>query len=176
MAFLKNLFITDRFFYLMAVLTLLMMLSYAFPPLFPLVKVCFPVMGVLCITDTLLLFNKRVDVSVRRVTGPVFSLGDENQVQLDLLNKSGLKLDVEVIDELPEQFQIRDFSFHIILGAFASAGHKYHLRPTTRGEYWFGRIHLYLTSPLGMMKRRISSEHQSMVPVYPSIIQMKNMS
>ena len=173
MAFLKNLFITDRFFYIMAVLTLLMMLSYAFPPLFPLVKVCFPVMGVLCITDTLLLFNKRVDVSARRVTGPVFSLGDENQVQLDLLNKSGLKLDVEVIDELPEQFQIRDFSFHIILGAFASAGHKYHLRPTTRGEYWFGRIHLYLSSPIGIMKRRISSEHQSMVPVYPSIIQMK---
>ena len=173
MAFLKNLFITDRFFYLMAVLTLLMMLSYAFPPLFPLVKVCFPVMGLLCITDTLLLFNKRVDVSARRVTGPVFSLGDENQVQLDLLNKSGLKLDVEVIDELPEQFQIRDFSFHIILGAFASAGHKYHLRPTTRGEYWFGRIHLYLSSPIGIMKRRISSEHQSMVPVYPSIIQMK---
>ena len=173
MAFFRNLFVTERFFYIMAALTLMMMLSYAFPILLPVVKGCFPVLAVVCIADCLLLFNRRVNVSVHRDMPAVFSLGDDNQVQIHLFNRSGLKLKADVIDELPEQFQIRDFSFTVTMDPFSAVHHTYRLRPVTRGEYRFGKLHLYLTSRIGIIKRRVSSEHEVMIPVYPSIVQMK---
>jgi uncharacterized protein (DUF58 family) len=90
-----------------------------------------------------------------------------------LQNQSGLTLSVDVIDELPEQFQIRDFTFRVILPPFGKYETKYTLRPLVRGEYVFGRIHLYVTTTLGIIRRRISTAGESVVPVYPSIIQMK---
>ena len=173
MTFFRNLFVTERFFYIMAALTLMMMLSYAFPILLPVVKGCFPVLTVACIADYLLLFNRRVTVSVNREMPPVFSLGDENHVQIDIFNRSGLSLRADVIDELPEQFQIRDFSFTVRMDPFSAVHHTYQLRPVTRGEYRFVKLHLYLTSRIGIIKRRISSELGVMIPVYPSIVQMK---
>jgi uncharacterized protein (DUF58 family) len=101
------------------------------------------------------------------------SLGDDNVVQLRFNNKSGLRLEVEVIDELPEQFQIRDFLFHISLQPFGTAAHRYMLRPLTRGQYEFGKVHLFVRSPIGLIRRRISSPSNVAIPVYPSIIQMK---
>lgn len=173
MRLLRNIFVAERFFYIMAALTLMMMLSYAFPILYAVAKTCLALLALVCIADILLLFNRRVVVSVQRETPPVFSLGDENPVSLHFHNRSGLFLNAEVIDELPEQFQIRDFSFRIKLPPFSEKKHKYSLRPVSRGEYAFGKIHLYITSPVGIIKRRISSEHEAMVPVYPSIVQMK---
>jgi uncharacterized protein (DUF58 family) len=173
MTFFKNFFVSERFFYIMAGLTFMMMLSYAFPFLLPVVKACFPILAIICVADTLLLFNNRVKVSAHRETTPVFSLGDDNPVGISLFNRSGLHLKANVIDELPEQFQIRDFSFTVRLDPFSEARHNYELRPVTRGEYRFGRLHLYLTSRIGIIKRRISTEHEVVVPVYPSIIQMK---
>lgn len=173
MAFFRNLFVTERFFYIMAALILMMMFSYAFPVLLPVIKTCLAVFAVIGIADMILLFHRKVKVSVRREMTPVFSLGDQNPVHLYFNNKSGLKLDAEVIDELPEQFQIRNFSFRIKLDPFGQADHKYYLRPVTRGEYTFGQVHVYLSSLLGIVKRRISAEKEATVPVYPSIIQMK---
>jgi uncharacterized protein (DUF58 family) len=173
MNFTRNLFVTNRFFYIMAGLTLTMMLSYAFPFLFPLVKTGFLLFLIVCIIDIFLLFSKRVDVSIQRETAPVLSLGDDNPVQLVIFNKSGLKLKVKAIDELPQQFQIRNLSFQFTLPAFSQQQHKYFLRPTVRGAFHFGKIHAYLNTLLGIITRRISTSQDVMVPVYPSIIQMK---
>src|SRR5687768_4479549 len=115
MNFSKNLFVTDRFFYVMAGLTVLMMSSYAFSFLLPVVKTLCLVFVTACIVDALLLFNRRIKVFVTRETAPVFSLGDENPVRLLLSNRSGLRLKVQIIDELPEQFQIRNFSIDVNL-------------------------------------------------------------
>jgi hypothetical protein len=111
----------------MAGLTLTMMLSYAFPFLLPLVKTGFLLFLIICVIDIVLLFNKRVDVSIQRETAPVLSLGDDNPVQLMIFNKSGLKLRVTAIDELPQQFQIRNLSFQFTLPAFSQQQHKYFL-------------------------------------------------
>lgn len=169
----KNLFLTERFFYVMVSLTLAMMLSYAFSFLFPLVATLLVVFGILCLIDTALLFNRKVQLLAERETSAVLSLGDDNAVMIRFVNLCGLRLNVEVIDELPEQFQIRNFSFTIVLPGFGNHQHKYFLRPLMRGEYRFGQIQLYIASVLGIVKRRISSGAQVAIPVYPSIIQMK---
>ncbi len=173
MAFIKNLFVTTRFFSVMGGLTAAMMLSYGFPFLLPFVKTGIILFLVICLIDVVLLFNRSVGVSVQRETTPVLSLGDDNPVHLSFANRSGLYLRIEVIDEIPEQFQLRNFTFTLLLPALGQHLHTYYLRPLTRGEYAFGRIHLYLRSPIGIVRRRISHEQQASVPVYPSIIQMK---
>ncbi len=169
----RDLFVTARFFYIMAALIAGMTLSYPFPFLLPVVKTVFVVVGVVCLADGLLLFSRRVAVTARRETPSVFSLGDDNPVKLTFSNLSGLKLKVEVIDELPAQFQRRDFDFEIRLTPFETLHYTYHLRPLTRGEYQFGSIRLYLTSLIGVVRRRISHEQSVAIPVYPSIVQMK---
>jgi len=173
MKFFKNLFVTNRFFCIMAGLTLLMMLSHAFDILFPVVKTGFFLFIVVGLIDIVVLFHKSVRVAVHRETGSVLSLGDDNLVQLSLVNNSGITLRAEVIDELPSQFQLRDFRLRFVLAPFAQRQYRYILHPLVRGKYTFGKIHLYVTSALGIVRRRISTSQQVMVPVYPSIIQMK---
>lgn len=173
MKVLKNLYLTHRCFYMLGGLTLAMMLSYPFPFLLPIVQTALLVFVIVCLIDLASLFNKTVGVSARREVAAVLSLGDDNPVTLTFENLSAIRLRILVIDELPDQFQIRDFNFRLDLPALARHEHKYFLRPLTRGEYHFGHIQLFITSLVGMVRRRITSGSQVAVPVYPSIIQMK---
>jgi uncharacterized protein (DUF58 family) len=173
MKFFKNIFLTNRFFRVMTTLILVMMLSYALPFLFPVVKTSCVLFAVLCSIDIAMLYNSRTAVDVVRETPGVMSLADNNPIHITITNKSGLTLHATVIDELPEQFQMRNFKLTFILEPKVPYKTTYELRPVTRGEYLFGKIHVFITSSVGLVKRRISSDHEINVPVYPSIIQMK---
>jgi uncharacterized protein (DUF58 family) len=173
MKFFKKIFLTNRFFRVMTTLVLVMMLSYAFPFLFPIVKTSCVLFAVLCSIDIAMLYNSRTAVDVIRETPGVLSLADNNPIHITITNKSGITLQAVVIDELPEQFQMRNFKLTLILEPKVPYKTTYELRPVTRGEYLFGKIHVFITSSLGLVKRRISSDHEINVPVYPSIIQMK---
>lgn len=173
MKLIRHLFVANRFFYVMAVCILLMMASYALPALLPIVKTGLIVFASISVADALLLFNSRVRIHAVREMPPVFSLADENPVTLTITNKSGLTLHTEVVDELPAQFQIRSFSVRKRMRQFEVFRHRYHLRPVVRGEYWFGNVHVFITSPIGLIRRRVTQACETMVPVYPSIVQMK---
>jgi uncharacterized protein (DUF58 family) len=173
MKFIKNIFLTNRFFYAMSALIVTMMLSYALPFLLPIVQTASILFIVICLIDIVLLYNRNVRINIHRETPSVLSLGDENPIQLTIENKSGLRLAIELIDEIPEQFQLRKFKINITLAANSSHQETYQLRPVTRGEYIFGKIHAYITTNIGLIRRRISTSMESNVPVYPSIIQMK---
>ena len=173
MGVLRNLFVTRRFFYGWGVLILLMTLSHPFELLFPLAQASLVVFAVVCLVDGFLLFNKQLQVRAERQAASILSLGDDNPIDLLLTSSAGIRLSVEVIDELPEQFQIRDFAVKLTLGPFASTRHRYFLRPVVRGEYVFGSIHVYVSSVLGILRRRISHGEETRIPVYPSVIQMR---
>lgn len=173
MNFIKNLFLTNRFFLVVAILTGGMMLSYAFPFLFAFVKTGCILFAVLVLIDSILLYNRSVVVTAERDVPAVLSLGDENIITLSVRNKARIKLYIALIDELPEQFQMRQFIIRLELPPDNVHQQTYSLRPVTRGEYIFGKIHIYLTTGLGLIKRRVTGAGEANVPVYPSIIQMK---
>ena len=173
MRIVKDLFLPNRFFYAAGVLILGMILSYAFPFLLAVMGTACVLFLVVLVIDLILLFNKHVQVEAERETPSVLSLGDDNTITLSVKNNSGIRLYIDVVDEIPEQFQIRDFLFEWVLDAGAEMKKTYVLRPLTRGEYVFGRIHMYLTSNIGLIRRRVSSSGDTTVPVYPSIVQMK---
>jgi len=173
MNLIRNLYLANRFYLVLALLTGTMMMAYAFPFLMPLVQTGLVLLALAVGIDILMLFSPRVDIEVARETPGVLSLGDLNPIKLILTSKSGMTLYVLVIDELPEQFQERRFSMNLVMPAGKSFEQSYDLRPLSRGEYHFGKVNLYLSTGLGLVRRRLRKPLDQMVAVYPSIIQMK---
>lgn len=169
----NSFFLTTRFFYGLGILISGMMTAYVFPLLLPIVQTAGIIYGVIVMIDTILLYNRTIKLQVDREVPTVLSLGDDNEIVITITNKAGFTLHAELIDELPEQFQVRDFSRHLDLKSEKKEIITYTVRPLTRGEYLFGKIHLFLTSDVGLVKRRLSTDRQTPVPVYPSIVQMK---
>ncbi len=170
---LKSLFLNTRFFYAGGVIIFLLIASYPFGILLPFALASIILFLLVALADVFLLYGKRVSLTASRTTAKVLSLGDENPIEILLRNNSSVFLHVALVDELPEQFQVRDFKRELNLAARQSDKHVYPLKPLTRGEYYFGDLHCFIHSTLGLVKRRITFPLNEMIPVYPSIIQMK---
>jgi uncharacterized protein (DUF58 family) len=173
MNLLKNLYLNNRFYLVFAILVCGMMASYGIPFLMPFVQTAIVLLFLAVGIDILMLFSTRIDADVERITPGVMSLGDENPIKLIIKSRARTGLYMMVIDELPAQFQERKFSFELALPALSRHEHVYHLRPVARGEYFFGKVNLFLSTGLGLVRRRIPKSLEKMVAVYPSILQMK---
>ena len=79
----------------------------------------------------------------------------------------------KVIDEIPFQFQVRNFEIKRKIKNAAQDEVQYYLRPTERGEYHFGNLNVYVTSPLQLVSKRYRFDKDQMVPTYPSYIQLR---
>ncbi|MCB0569369.1 MAG: DUF58 domain-containing protein [Phaeodactylibacter sp.] len=169
----KHLFLTRRFFLLFGALAVLFVISFWAPFLFPVAQALFVLALALVALDLLLLFNRRVVVRCERKLPKIFNLGDPNTVKLELENQSALLLSIYLVDELPFQFQDRDFGLNLRLKAGQASTLEYELRPVARGEYSFGATHAFLSTVLGLVERRYISDQPMSVPVFPSILQMK---
>lgn len=130
-------------------------------------------MAVLTLMDLLILFRKAKGVNAFREVPHRLSNGDENIIRLGLENYYTFKTSLLVIDELPFQFQKRDSKYHEKLEAGEKKYLMYKLIPVERGEYQFGNINLFVSSPLGLVQRRFRVEANMTIPVYPSFIQME---
>ena len=173
----KSLYLPTRFFTLFSGIFVVFVLSFALekwlPFLFPLAQTLLLLAVVAVLTDMVLLFGSSMSILVHRKLPRLFTLGDINTVRLIVENKSGQRLSLSIIDELPVQLQKRDFELLLISGAGESADLSYEIRPTERGIYQFGAINVFASSFLGLIQRRFRLEEGAEVPVYPSILQMK---
>lgn len=123
--------------------------------------------------DLFILFRNRTGIQAQRNTGAKLSNGDENTVSIQIENNYGFKAHITVIDELPIQFQIRDFERKVLLKSGKQSIIRYSLRPVQRGEYYFGALRVFAASILGLIERRFSFQQNAMLHVYPSFIQMR---
>ncbi len=171
----KHLYLSDRFFLGLAALILLFVGGFALPVLYPLAQLGFLLFVALVGLDIVLLFSRQTKPDCRRELPRIFNLGDPNTVVLALKNTSPLRLSLTVVDELPFQLQIRDFKRKLTLAPGEEQRITYELRPVERGEYVFGAVNLFLSTPLGLIERRYRETTPMTVPVYPSILQMKQL-
>ncbi len=169
----KNLYLTNRFFRLFGVIAVLFTLSFALQWLFPIVQALLVVAIFVVIIDAVLLFGTGFQLSGERKTPKIFSLGDDNTINLELSSSSGVPMELTVIDELPVQFQERKFSLQFFLPKGGKKIAKYDLRPTSRGEYEFGYANVFASTQIGLLERRFKVAEPEVVPVYPSVQQMK---
>ncbi len=169
----KNLYTTSLFYAAIGAIALLFVLSFFFAWIYPVAWVVAALFLLLCCIDILLLFGQKKGVVAQRILTDKLSNGDKNFVQLQLENKYKFDIRLNVIDEIPFQFQKRDFSIQIDLKPQTVVEKLYSLRPTERGVYTFGFLNVYASTKLRFFQKRYRFDHQAEVPTYPSFIQMR---
>jgi len=169
----KQALVTNRLFYLLGIISLVFVASFFVHILFAVAQALLIALMAVLLIDLVLLFRNTTRVTARRKIQKTLSLGDENVVSVEINNLTGLRLNIRMIDELPEQFQRRDFFFDFWLKAGEVKKVIYSIRPVVRGIYRFGNVNLILSSVLGLLQRRMIEGEAVTVVVYPSVVQMK---
>ena len=148
-------------------------ISYFFPALFLLGIAALICLVIAILVDALLLYSKKGGVLANRVLQERFSNGDNNKVSIYVENRYGFAINCQVIDELPFQFQERSWERNVEVKRAATQEVPYTLMPYERGEYHFGNIHVFVTSPLSVISRKYTFPSETVVKVYPSFFQMR---
>ncbi len=174
LGFIKSLYFSKIFFVIVFGLAGLFLFSFWIPLLYSLTWILTAVFGILLFVDLSLLFMAK-PLDAERILPEKFSNSDANPVILKIKNRRNFKMKVAIIDELPVQFQKRDFLIHLSLPAGANKQEEYFVNPTARGEYFFGNLNIFSASSLNLVKRRSIFNHNQMVKVYPSFIQMREL-
>jgi uncharacterized protein (DUF58 family) len=169
----RALYLRDRLFMLLAAASLLHVTAFFMPWLGILPSVFTGAAALLAIVDAWLVFSLGNGIDATRRTPERFSNGDDNPVELDIVSRYPFPVTLELVDELPEQFQRRDFLMHARLEARGETRLRYTLRPVKRGIYTFGALNVFVRSPLGLVERRYRCSQGRSVPVYPSFLQMR---
>ena len=170
--FFKNIYLNPRFFTSAGLLVLLFILAHMFPGLLVIAQMLFFVFMCLVVIDFILLFKQK-GFSATRILPEKLSNGDDNPIEISLQNNYNFTSAITLIDELPFQYQKRDFEINTSLEKQATKKITYTLRPLQRGEYFFGNLNLYATSPINFISRRFQFGKDAMVPNYPSFLQLK---
>lgn len=172
-AFYKELFLTNRLFTGLIACAVFFLFSFFFPWLGILPELFFWILILLLLIDILMLYRTTKGIFARRHAPERLSNGDENELGVYIENLYPFNVDAGIIDEIPFQFQKRDLLFKTSLKPGQHKLINYMLRPTKRGEYVFGAIRIYASSPLGLIRRRYSFSQDETLPVYPSFLQMR---
>ena len=171
--FIKNTFLPVRFFILCAVVIIFFILSFSLEFIFPLAKLLLVLLLAFTALDFLLvkLFDSKIECY--RTTPHVLPLGDEQIISISLKNNQNSEVKIEVVDELPKEFQKRDFSFKFNLNSSEEKTITYNVRPLIRGAYEFGNCNVFVSTLLGLVQHKIIFPLETTIPVYPSSIQVK---
>ncbi len=157
----------------MGICIVLYIASFFYKPLSELPQVVLTALVILVLTDYVFLFFIGRAPSAKRLIADRLSNGDENRAELQVVNNMPSTVTMEIIDELPVQFQKRDWKLVYRFKTGEQKNIVYKLRPVERGEYEFGDIILYTKSLLGLLMRRDDAPAAQTIPVYPSYVQLR---
>lgn len=172
----QSFYLSRRAYYLGTAIVLLFALSFYISLLFLIAQVLLLVLVFFTIMDLLLLYVKKRALMGGRICAERFSNGDENKVLLEVKNNYSFKIDADLVDELPFQFQERKWRRKITVEPNEEIEVVYSLRPLERGVYKFGNLHAFVKSPLQLVIRRFTFPTMQTISVYPSYIQLSKYS
>ena len=160
-------------FYIAFGASVIFVISYFIPAFFDIALAALIFTVIAIWVDAVLLYSKNPGITAKRQVPDRLSNGDENRVLIEIENNYGFKVHAQIIDELPVQFQERDWLRETIIAPGTTTEIDYIVKPLQRGEYDFGDINIYVQSPLSLVRRRYIIEQQETVKVYPSYVQMR---
>jgi len=166
-----KIFPSQRFYPIVIGLALLCFLGYFVPFIFEVAKVMVLAFFLLLLADYLLLFRAgRLEVS--RPLPDRLSNGDANRIVIEINSTYRIPLHVDVVDELPDQFQNRTFRLSYTIQPRQSITETYFLEPKERGEYTFGQVNTLASTVIGLIQRRQKFGAERVVKVYPSFLNL----
>jgi uncharacterized protein (DUF58 family) len=168
-----SIFFGKRFYRFMAAVIFLFVLSYLVQFLFNIALLALVLLTGAIILDWLVLYGKRNPLSVERVLPDRMSNGDGNTIYWKITNRYAFRARLQLLDEFPEAWQIRDFKLKYILEPDEKVILQHIVYPKERGEYFFGDLHLYVKTPLELIIRRKTFIAKESVKVFPSFLLLR---
>jgi uncharacterized protein (DUF58 family) len=166
-------FLTKRFYIAALAVIALLVSGYMVPAFFTAGKAVMACLILLAAADCLRLWRRREKAAdADRYCASRFSNGDDNEVRLIVENAFPFAVNIDVIDEIPVEFQRRDILFRVKIKSGGREVIRYRLRPVKRGVYGFGHVLLYVTTRAGLVSRRIRCAAPVDIAVYPSYIML----
>ena len=173
MKVLKSLYINLLFFYILMGIGGVFFISFFVKWMFGVAEVLLILLVLVTIIDIFMLYTGKKGIVALREVPDKLSNGDENIIRISLKNNYPVPVMLDIIDEIPFQFQKRDFLIQLSLGEKEKKVIEYTLRPTQRGEYFFGKLNVYVKSPVRLVSKRYISGENATVASYPSFIQLR---
>lgn len=173
MKYLKSLYLNNRFFISTGVVICLFLTGYIFPVFYIIGQITLLLIAALILYDIALLYAPSRGVKATRLCASRFSNGDDNKVEIVLESNYPILVRLNVIDEIPHEFQRRDVDFRAEIKPGESKIIEYKLRPVKRGIYHFGLIRVFVSTHIGLIKRRFDCDSEKSVDVYPSYLQLQ---
>jgi uncharacterized protein (DUF58 family) len=175
-SFIKNIYITNRVYALLGGIIILYAASFFFTQIEILPRIAILVFVFLLFSDSLLLFLIKNPLTLFREAPERFSNGDENRISIYCTSHYSFPVTVSVIEELPFQFQKRDFLIEMNLQGGQRKVCSYSLYPVERGVYDFGTTIAYVCTRIGLVQRKFTAGNAVSVPTYPSFKKMQRFS
>lgn len=149
--------------------------AFVYPWLYLAGLLAFWALLLLVVADVLILFANNTGVTAtRKAAHQKLSNGDENDLFISIQNNYSFTVQAEIIDEIPEQFQYREFNIEKRLESGEAQTIKYTLRPVSRGEFHFGDTVVLASSIIGLAKRKFVFDNKQMLPSYPSFLKLRH--
>jgi uncharacterized protein (DUF58 family) len=168
-----SIFLGKRFYRMMAAVIFLFVLSYPVPFLFNIAVLALALLACAGLFDYLILFTKRTPVSVKRILPERLSNGEENMMHWEIVNHYPFRAAMQLMDEFPEAWQIRDFKLKFLLEPDEKTTLQYTIRPKNRGEYFFGDLYVFAKTPLQLIIRRKTFSAIESVKVFPGFLLLR---
>lgn len=160
----------------MVAIAFLFALGFAYPLFYAFGQMAIFSILILVATELVMLYFKKKPISVSRHLDEKLSNGDLNPVKIKIRGQLPFRSSLEIIDEFPVQLQLRNLSFKLSCSPRFEEEVKYDIRPVERGVYQYGKIRVFISTPFGLINRRLSFDLEKTVKVYPSFIQFKKYS
>lgn len=171
--YLHSLFFSKRFYRVFACLIVFFVFAYLSQVLFVIARIAALMFFILVLIDYIVLYANVEGIKAGRFVPERLSNGDVNRISIDISNEYTFRAGIKIIDELPVQFQKRDFLLHDVVAAGTQKTIIYELKPVERGEYTFFDMNIFVTTPLNLVIRRYIVPSQKTVKVYPSYFSLK---
>ena len=169
----KNLYINNRFFFALIGVGILYVLAFFFPVVMWIAHGLLILVFLVFMVDFLLIFNEKKGIEAQRILPEKLSNGDENPIKIDVKNNYPFKIKAKILDEIPFQFQKRDFLIEKVIESRKNSFFQYILEPKERGEYIFGNLNVFVQSPLGFVSKRFTFQKDANLPAYTSFIHLR---
>lgn len=170
--FFRQLYLSNRFFIALGAIAFLYILSFLFPIISFLPKLSLIGLIILIIFDMYMVFSPKKGILANRNLPEKLSNGDDNLTKIDIKNNYPFNINIQVIDEVPFQFQLRNFNILRKIKKNGNVFFEYSLTPKERGEYHFGNLNIYIESPIGLVRKREKLCNNVVIPSYPSFIHL----
>lgn len=169
----KSIFLNTRFYLVLLAVITAFSVGYFLPFFYYFAIGLLVVLTITLAIELFLLFHIKNGITAERIITERLSNGDTNDIQLQVKNKYPFAVSLQIIDEVPFQFQNRDFLITTKISKQSSKQLNYQLVPKERGLYEFGAINIYASYGTKLLSKRFKVTVNQNIAVYPSFLNLR---